>query len=87
MKNLKMLRGKLGLTQAELAEKLDLCRPYISMLERDEVTDLSDDVTQKACELFGVTPCELYGINNLKYMPKDRDELERFIEVLRRDYK
>ena len=86
MKILKKLRGKHGLTQTELAEILGVARPYVSMLEQDGIDDLSPTLTRKVCEYFQITPCELYGINNLKYRPKDREELERFIEVIRKDF-
>ncbi len=35
------LRGKLGLTQAELAARISVTQPYIAQIENDEATNLS----------------------------------------------
>ena len=87
MKSLKKLRGKHGITQVELAEILNIKRPYVSLLESDEVTELSPALTQKVCDYFKIKPWELYGINNLKYIPETKEELDLFIETIIKEYR
>lgn len=86
MRNIKILRGKTGMTQQEVADKLGITRVYMTNLESDLTTSLSNELTEKFCELFEVKEYQLLGINNLKYIPKTKEELEEFIEILRREY-
>lgn len=86
MKSLKMLRGKLGLSQQEFADKLGVTRVHVVSLEKEDNTHLSDTMVKKICEIFELKDYELLGINNLKYIPKTKEDLEKFIEILREEF-
>lgn len=87
MKNIKMLRGREGLTQIELAEKLGINRGTLVIAETENDKPLSKSLTKKMCEIFKVKEWELYGIANLRYKPETKEELEKFIEIIRKEYK
>ena len=70
MKSLKMLRGKLGLSQQEFADRLGVTRVHVVSLEKEDNTHLSDTMVKKICEIFELKDYELLGINNFKYIPK-----------------
>lgn len=86
MKNIKILRGKLGLTQLELAEKLGITRVYMTTLESESTTSLSEELAHKLCEIFNVKEYELLGINNLKYIPATKEEFEKFCDGIKKEY-
>lgn len=86
MKNVKVLRGQLGMTQQELADKLGVTRVYVTMLEAETYGGVSEDLLNKMCEIFKVKKHELLGIHNLKYVPETTEELETFFETVRREY-
>lgn len=60
--HLKELRLKAGLTQEELAKKLDLTRPAIGMWENNRAKPRLDKLNQ-LCELLDVPMFELLGEN------------------------
>ena len=86
MRNVKMLRGREGLTQIELAEKLGINRGTLVIAEAENDKPLSKSLTKKMCEVFKVKEWELYGIANLIYKPETKEELEKFIEIIRKEY-
>lgn len=87
MKNVRMYRGMKGYTQEELAEKIGVHRATVIIAEADNDKPLSKKLTQKLCVEFGIEPYELYGISNLIYKPKTKEELEKFIAIIREEYK
>lgn len=71
-KRVKMLRNKKGLTQPELAEKLEVSVPLIKYYESDTRTP-SVEMLNKLCDFFGV--CSDYllcrsDIPEPNYMPR-----------------
>ena len=54
-KTLQMVRVSLGLTQAKVAERLDLAPRYISDIERNK-TKGSLDTLVKLCNIYNVSP-------------------------------
>lgn len=61
-KNLKKLREERGLTQKELAEKLDLSTGLISRIERGE-NSLAPRHIASICKLLDVEPDYFYKVN------------------------
>lgn len=57
-KQLKFLRNKLGITQAQMGEKLGISQPYVALIE-NETVDASSRVAQKILELTGETPAKI----------------------------
>ena len=86
MKNIKMLRGREGLTQSELAEKLGIHRGTLALVESDDDKPISKALAKKLCDFFKVKEYQLFGLANLIYKPKTKEELEEFIEIIRREY-
>ena len=54
-KNLVMLREALGLTQAEVAEKMGVSREYVSKIEGRERTNISRPVLESICRWLNTT--------------------------------
>lgn len=57
---LRSLRAKANMTQAELAQKLDVSRPAVGSWESGKIRPRLDKLSQLA-ELFGITVSELMG--------------------------
>ena len=57
--NLRRLREERGLSQEEFAERADLHRTYISMIER-KTRNPTVDVLEKICLVLGVEPGDLF---------------------------
>lgn len=57
---LRSLRAKANMTQAELAQKLDVSRPAVGSWESGKIRPRLDKLSQIA-ELFGITVSELMG--------------------------
>ena len=73
--NIKNLRILNGLSQRDLAEKIDRSTNTISNWEMEKATP-DADVLEKLCQVFGVTPNQLYGWESCK-------ELEDFVNEKR----
>lgn len=73
--NIKNLRILNGLSQKDLAEKIDRSTNTISNWEMEKATP-DADVLEKLCQVFGVTPNQLYGWESCK-------ELEDFVNEKR----
>lgn len=58
---IKALRLKNNLTQAELAEKLDVTKQAVFKYENGIVTNIPSDKIEQMSQIFGVTPADLMG--------------------------
>lgn len=87
MDNIKKFRGEIGMTQKDLAEAIDVTRSLVISLEKDSCHSTSRATTKKLCDLFKVSPCKLYGIDNLRYKPESKQDLEELISVLTEELK
>ena len=56
-RNLRRLRNAHGLSQEELADRADVNRNYVGMLEREEHA-ATVDILDKLAEVLGVDPIE-----------------------------
>lgn len=84
MNKLVKLRGKIGISQKELAEEFGVSRQTINNFENGG--KCKAELIMKICHKFGVTPCELLGIENLLYPPMNKEDLKIFIEILTKEY-
>lgn len=82
MNNVKYYRGMIGMTQQELADKLGIVRTNVSMIENGQIGNVSFDTVEKLCELFGVTPIRLFGLEALKYAPQNDNDIDYLIGLL-----
>lgn len=82
--NIKILRVMSGLSQKELAKKIERAQNTVCNWERGKVSPDADTL-EVLCGLFDVTPNQLYGWDKCpkidKYMVK-RQEIENEIESL-----
>ena len=60
---LRMLRAEYGLTQAEVAERLEITQQTYSKYESQDIK-IDSNVIIKLCELYGVTSDYLLGIKS-----------------------
>lgn len=58
-KNLRRLRHATGLSQEELADRADVNRNYVGMLEREEHA-ATIDMLEKLATVLGVDPIEFF---------------------------
>lgn len=87
MNNVKKYRGKIGLTQSQLADKIGVTRALIVNLEKEDCHSTSQSTTEALCELFEISPCELYGVDNFKYFPESKKDCEYLISILNAELK
>lgn len=85
MRNIKLLRGKKGLNQQELAKELGISRQAVIRFESEDVVNLTQPSIEKFCKFFNVTPCVLYGKDNIRYMPKTEEEFDYLIRILQKE--
>ena len=58
-RNLRRLRNAHGLSQEELADRADVNRNYVGMLEREE-NAATVDMLEKLADVMGVDPVEFF---------------------------
>ena len=83
---IKRMRSKLGLTQEELAEKINVSQRTLSGIEIGE-NFLTAETLDKIIEALNTTPEELFRISHLKETDKLVDEITNEIEILTKDKK
>lgn len=86
IENMKVLRVMFGLSQRDLANKLELSQNTVYNWERGKVSP-SADILEKICGLYDVTPNQLYGweeCDKIKMYLSRKSEIEEEIESLRR---
>lgn len=65
-----MSRRDLGVNQGELARRINVNRSYISLIERDRVSNVTVDVLVKMATVLGVSTNYLLGLTDI---PLDDD--------------
>lgn len=58
---IKKRRQEIGMSQESLAEKADISRNYLSIIERGEARNVSTGVLSQLATALGATPAELAG--------------------------
>ena len=87
MENIRKLRGKAGLTQKQLADKIGVSRAAVHEMEKNTRHNVKKNVADKLCSLFNVNTFELYGLDNLKFLPANGDEASKLIDAIKDAYK
>lgn len=83
---IRALRKQHGMTQTELAEKLNTTKQTIGKYEQGIVTNLPLYRIQEIADIFGVSPEYLTGWSDVKQTdaPADADaDLREYLEMLR----
>lgn len=58
-------RRELGLSQTEFAEKADISRNYLSLIERGEAQNVSTDMLEKMALVLGMSVADLLNPNQV----------------------
>lgn len=83
MNRISLFRGKKGLTSGELAERIKVSKQTMSAYENSmHINSLNDLYLLKIAKELEVTPCELLGIDNLKFKPRNKEECDYVIGLL-----
>ena len=85
-KKIKQLRLKMGLSQIELADKLNTTKQTIYKYENGIVTNIPSDKIERMAKIFNVSPADIMGwTNNINNTPIDNytDEEKRLINNYR----
>ncbi|MEF9427561.1 MAG: helix-turn-helix domain-containing protein [Candidatus Mariimomonas ferrooxydans] len=75
---LKDLRAKFGMSQKELAEKIDLTPSFMSQVENNQISPSLSSFMQ-ICNALGVSPSELLGdkpVKNKDWLIRKKEELQ-----------
>lgn len=82
MNNIKKFRCKLGLSQAELADKLGVFRTYIGYLEGPKCFKINKVLADKIATLFDCNVFEIYGTTAFNDVPQnDADKITLIKEI------
>ena len=76
---IKKARLAAGLTQVDLAQKMDIAQQMISIWESSDV--IRTDSLLKLCELLAVTPDELLGFKEPKSIPHSPKLIKAMEEI------
>lgn len=82
MNNIKKFRGLLGISQQELGEKVGLTKASICLLERPECHSITEANAIKISKVLNCSVIELYGMDNLKFRPKDDTQKIQLIKII-----
>lgn len=75
MNKVKLLRGRLGITQTNLAKQIGISRPFLAAIENN-INLLTLNVAEKLSKVFNCSIYELFEENSfVKYPDKDEDKL------------
>lgn len=78
--NLAKFRGKHGLTQEQLGEKLGISKAGVSHWEKNKICYES---AKKCADLFGENVFAILGTDALRVIPETEEDKEILIEVIK----
>ena len=82
MRNIKYYRGKAGLSQKELAEKVGIDRHYLSILEGQNDNKVARRFGHKIAEVLNVSFFAIAGESAFRYMPETDEDIEIIMDLL-----
>lgn len=82
MIRIKMYRGKAGLTQQELADKVGIDRSYLSLIESRNNSKISESLLEKIATVLNCTPIQLCGLDSIRFEIKNSDDIKFLILLL-----
>ena len=80
--NIRKLRGKEGLFQEELAEKLGVSRTAVVNLENPNCTCLTPKRAEQIAGIFNCSAVEVFGFGIFKYPVETDEDKIRIIKML-----
>ena len=85
MINIKMIRGQLGLTQIELAQKSGISRNTMNRIENGNYEELSVNTAKKIANALNVNIFDFYGIDIFKIPPDSKENIQKIINLLKKE--
>lgn len=82
MNNIQKYRGLKGISQVDFAKQLDMTRPGLSFVENGNVKIIDYEKLTKMSKILGVSPIVLLGEENIKYLPKTKEDVDFMIDIL-----
>ena len=86
MNNIKLYRGRKGLSQETLASMLGMSRTNLTYIETGKNKNFITETVEQMSEILEVTPCKLLGDANLRFAPQNDDDVDYMIKVLKTFY-
>lgn len=84
MNNIKMYRGLAEMTQTELAKRVGLTRQGLIFIESGKSWLINRKVLAQICEELHVSQPLILGMENFKYIPQTKEEVDYMIELLQK---
>lgn len=82
MNNITKYRGLIGMSQKKLAEELGISRTGLNLMENGRIWIIKKKTVTKMTEILKVTPTQLLGLENLKYEPESKEDIDYMISLL-----
>lgn len=82
MNNISKFRGLKEISQKDFAEMLDMTRPGLSYVENGNAKKICEKRLNKMSEILGVSVVKLLGLENFKYLPQSKEDIDYIIEIL-----
>lgn len=82
MNNIQKYRGVKGISQTELATKVNLTRGGLWFIESGKAKNVRSDKIEKISEILEVSPVKLLGMENFKFEPKTEEDIDFVINML-----
>ena len=86
MNNISKYRGLKEISQKDFAEMLGMTRPGLSFVENGNAKKICEARLIKMSEILEVSPIKLLGLENFKYLPQTKEDVDYIIEILQ-DFK
>lgn len=82
MNNIQKYRGLNNISQKDFAAQLEMTRPGLSFIENGKARNIDHKKLEKMSTILGVSIVKLLGMENFKYIPETKEEIDYIIELL-----
>lgn len=84
MENVMKLRIRAGISQSELAKRVNVTKTTIVNIESPKCHSLSPKTEAKLMSFFKVSKFDLYGKDNIRNWPESKDQAEKLVEEIKK---
>lgn len=82
MNNIQKYRGLKNFSQKDFAAQLKMTRPGLSFIENGNVKSIDHSKLEKMSQILDVSIVKLLGMENFKYIPETKEDIDYVIEIL-----
>ena len=86
MESVMKLRVKAGLSQSALAKAIGVTKTTIVNIESPDCHSLSPKTESRLLDFFKVSKFVLYGRDNIRNWPSDKDEARKLVDELTKGF-